>query len=74
MLMGKGVVWAEGEEHANMRRILAPAFTYVLFFPFPNSVSGYTSCAWSFITAEKLSLFTKHTVIDQYPDRSPRFS
>ena len=30
MLMGKGVVWAEGDEHANMRRILTPAFTYVL--------------------------------------------
>ncbi|TDL25126.1 cytochrome P450 [Rickenella mellea] len=32
-LLGKGLVWAEGEDHAHQRRLLSPAFT-------PESVKG----------------------------------
>ncbi len=28
---GKGIVWAEGEEHQQQRKVLAPAFTYDFF-------------------------------------------
>ncbi|EEB90524.1 hypothetical protein MPER_11257, partial [Moniliophthora perniciosa FA553] len=32
-LLGRGIVWAEGEEHRYQRKLLAPAFT-------PNAVKG----------------------------------
>lgn len=28
-MLGRGVVWAEGENHRKQRRLVAPAFTFV---------------------------------------------
>ena len=28
-LLGRGVVWAHGDEHKRQRRLIGPAFTYV---------------------------------------------
>jgi cytochrome P450 len=30
-LLGRGVVWAEGDEHRIQRKIISPAFSYVSF-------------------------------------------
>ena len=30
-LLGRGVVWAEGDEHRVQRKIISPAFSYVPF-------------------------------------------
>ncbi|THH19339.1 hypothetical protein EW146_g1797 [Bondarzewia mesenterica] len=38
-LLGKGLVWAEGEEHRHQRRLLAPAFS-------PESVRGMADDVW----------------------------
>lgn len=31
-ILGKGVVWAEGENHRKQRRLVAPAFRFVAAF------------------------------------------
>lgn len=31
-LLGRGVLWAEGEEHRIQRKLIAPAFTYGVFW------------------------------------------
>ncbi|KAF5367489.1 hypothetical protein D9758_003729 [Tetrapyrgos nigripes] len=45
-LLGRGIVWAEGEEHKHQRRLLAPAFTL-------NAIKGMSDDIFS--CAEKLA-------------------
>ncbi|ESK92562.1 cytochrome p450 [Moniliophthora roreri MCA 2997] len=45
-LLGRGIVWAEGEEHKYQRKLLAPAFT-------PNAVKGMADDVFS--SVEKLT-------------------
>ena len=40
-LLGKGVVWAEGEEHKAQRQMLTPAFRYVTEFNYILMLTGY---------------------------------
>lgn len=56
-LMGKGLVWAEGEDHKRQRRILSPAFT-------PESVKGMSDDV--FESAERLeSRLTNHILANK---------